>query len=130
MVSDPIGDFLTRLRNSLERHHEVVTMPSTKMLVSIAKILKDENFILDFEVEEKEPQNELTIKLKYVNNEPVIRELVRVSKPGIRRYRGYKEIKPIMNGLGLSIYSTPSGVITGEQAIKEKVGGEYLCYIY
>ena len=130
MITDPIGDLLTRLRNAQERRQDVVSMPSTKMIVAIAEILKSEGFIEGYEVVEVEPQNELKIQLKYVNGVPAIRELKRISKPGIRRYRGYRTIKSIKNGLGVSIFSTPMGVISGEDAVKNKVGGEYLCYVY
>ncbi len=130
MISDPIADLLARIRNAQERKKDNVTLPSTNMLVAISEILKKEGFILDYKVEEKEPQNELTIDLKYVNGIPAIRELVRVSKPGVRKYRGYRTIKPIMNGMGVAIFSTPMGVVTGKDAVKSKIGGEYLCYIY
>lgn len=130
MITDPIGDLLTRIRNAQERRQDVVSMPSTKMIVAIAEILKSEGFISGYEVVEVEPQNELKIQLKYVNGVPAIRELKRISKPGIRRYRGYRTIKSIKNGLGVSIFSTPMGVISGEEAVKNKVGGEYLCYVY
>lgn len=130
MVSDPIADFLTRIRNAQLRKQESIRLPSTKMLVALSDILKKEGFIVDYKVEEAQPQNELVVTLKYVNDTPVIRELVRVSKPGIRKYLGYKNIKSIKKGLGLAIFSTPIGVISGKQAIENKVGGEYLCYIY
>lgn len=129
MITDPIGDFLTRLRNASQRKHDDVVMPSTNIIVSIAEILKKEGFISDFSVVEQKPQNELTVNLRYVNGESAITELVRISKPGIRRYRGYKEIKAVKNGLGISIFSTPQGLKTGADARKEKLGGEYLCNI-
>lgn len=130
MVSDPIGDFLTRIRNAIVRGEEEVQLPSTKMLSSIAGILKASGFITDFEETAQAPQNVLRVVLKYVNGVPAIRELVRVSKPGVRKYRGYREITKIMNGLGVSIYSTPNGIITGDDAVKSQVGGEFLCYVY
>lgn len=130
MVSDPIADFLTRIRNAQMRKHETISLPSTKILEAIASILKIEGFISEYSIEEKAPQNEITVTLKYVNEVPAIRELVRVSKPGVRKYFGYKDIKPVMNGLGVGIYSTPKGVMKGEEAFKNKVGGEYLCYVY
>ncbi len=129
MVNDPIGDFLTRLRNASLRRHDEVTLPSTRMIASIADILKREGFINDYKVTEQKPQNEITIEMKYVNGQPAISELERVSKPGIRRYRGYREIKSVKNGLGIAIYSTPEGLKTGEEAQKEKLGGEYICNI-
>lgn len=130
MVNDPIGDFLTQIKNALQRKKENVTVKSSKMMVAIATILKNEGFIADFEVIENDVQNELTVSLKYVNGDSAITELKRISKPGIRKYRGYKEIKPVRNGLGISIYSTPQGVITGAEAVKAKIGGEYICEIF
>jgi small subunit ribosomal protein S8 len=130
MVNDTIADFLTRIRNAQHRKLEMVEVPSNRMLVSLATVLKDEGFIEDFSIIENDVQPEMQLKIRYVNGVPAIRELVRVSKPGIRKYRGYKEIKPIKHGLGISIFSTPKGVMTGETAIKNKIGGEYICDIY
>ncbi len=130
MVGDSIGDYLTRIRNAIQKKQETVSMPSSKMLVRISEILKEQGFIESFDVEETKPQSTLNLTLRYVNGESAIRELVRVSKPGIRKYRGYKEIKPIMSGMGVAIFSTPSGVITDKTAIQTKVGGEYICYIF
>lgn len=130
MVGDSIGDYLTRIRNAIQKKQETVSMPSSKMLVRISEILKEQGFIESFDVEETKPQSTLNLTLRYVNGESAIRELVRVSKPGIRKYRGYKEIKPIMSGMGVAIFSTPSGVITDKTAVQTKVGGEYICYIF
>ncbi|MEO6728983.1 MAG: 30S ribosomal protein S8 [Candidatus Dojkabacteria bacterium] len=130
MIIDPIGDFLTRIRNAIERKKETVEIPSSKMLVSVAEILKKEGFITGYSVKEEKPQNTLILELKYVNGLPAIRELVRVSKPGIRKYVGYKNVKKIMNGMGVAILTTPAGIVTGDEAKKQKIGGEYLCYIY
>lgn len=130
MVNDPIGDFLTRIRNAQLRKKEIVEVPSSRMLASIAEILKSEGFITEIEVLKQDVQDTLKVTLKYDDDTSVIRELKRVSKPGIRKYRGYREIKPIKNGMGLSIFSTPKGVMTGNDAIKQKVGGEYICDIY
>ncbi|MEP7103707.1 MAG: 30S ribosomal protein S8 [Candidatus Dojkabacteria bacterium] len=127
---DPIGDFLSRLRNAIDRKKEYVEIPSSKMLVAVAEILKKEGFITSYKVEEEKPQSRLVVELKYVNGESAIRELVRISKPGIRNYVGYKNVKKIMSGMGIAILTTPKGVITGEEAKKQKVGGEYLCYVY
>jgi small subunit ribosomal protein S8 len=129
MITDPVADFLTRIRNAQQRKKMSIELPSTKMLVAIAQILKKEGFILDYEVIETKPQNTLKVTLKYVNNEPAIRSLTRVSTPGLRRYRGYRDIKAVMSGLGISILSTPKGVITGEEAKELKVGGELICYV-
>lgn len=130
MVNDPISDFLTRIRNAQLRKKESIELPSTKMIEKIAEILKSEGFIEDYKVTETEPQATLSVDLKYVNDVPAIREVVRVSKPGVRKYRGYREIKPVKNGLGISIFSTPKGVVTGKKAVQDKIGGEYLCYVY
>lgn len=130
MVNDPIADFLTQIRNAQQRKKEEITVKSSKMLESIAAILKEEGFVLDFKIEEGEVQNELVVSLKYVNGEGAIRELTRVSKPGIRRYLGYKSIKPVKKGLGVAIISTPMGVISDKKARDNKVGGEYICYVY
>lgn len=129
MVSDPIADLLTRIRNAQERQHDDITLPSSKMLTSVAEILKQEGFIEDYSVLENDVQDDLNIKLKYVNGVPAIRELVRVSKPGIRKYLGYRSIRPVKNGLGVAIFSTPVGVISGEEARKQKIGGEFICYV-
>lgn len=129
MVNDPIGDFLARIKNALERKKDEVEMPSTKMLVKIAEILKKEGFIADYRVVEQKPQNDLVITLKYVNGEAAIREAVRISKPGIRQYKGYREMKTYKSGLGVEIYTTPLGIITSEEARKNKVGGECLLRI-
>lgn len=130
MVNDPIADFLTQIRNAQQRKKDEITIKSSKMLESIAAILKEEGFILDYKVEEQDVQNELVVVLKYVNGEGAIRELTRVSKPGIRRYLGYKNIKPVKKGLGVAIISTPMGVISDKKARENKVGGEYICYVY
>ncbi|GIW58809.1 MAG: 30S ribosomal protein S8 [Candidatus Dojkabacteria bacterium] len=129
-MNDTISDFLTRIRNSLLRRNKEVRVPSTNMLIGISEILKREGFILDYEVIEQEPQNELVIKLKYVNGEPAIRALKRISKPGVRKYRGYRKIRTVKNGMGVGIYSTPKGLITDKEAKQLKVGGEYICEIY
>lgn len=130
MINDPISDLLTRIRNAQLRKHKEITLPSSKMLTSIAEILKEEGFITGYEVEDTKPQNTLHINLKYVNGTPAIRTLQRVSRPGVRKYRGYRDIQKVMNGLGIGIYSTPKGVITDKQAREMQTGGEYLCYIY
>lgn len=131
MVNDVIGDFLSRIRNAQMRKKETVEVAKSKMILHICEILKREAFISNFEEsKDDEGHDLLQVHLKYVNEVPAIRELRRVSKPGIRKYRGYKEIKPIMNGMGISIFSTPQGVVTGNEAVKQKVGGEYLCDIY
>lgn len=130
MINDTVGDFLTRVRNAVARQKETVEVPSSNMIEAIVKILKEENFITDFKIEKNDIQNRVIVELKYVDEQPAIQDLKRVSKPGVRKYRGYRDIKPVRNGLGISIFSTPKGVITGEEAAKQKVGGEYICEIY
>jgi len=130
MITDPIADFLTRIRNAQARKKDSVSMPATKMIISIAEILKKEGFLLDYQVVEAKPQSELIVELKYVNGVPAITEVVRVSKPGVRKYRGYRDIKSVKRGLGLSIFSTPMGIVSGGEAFKNKIGGEYICYVY
>ncbi|MBD3280247.1 30S ribosomal protein S8 [Candidatus Dojkabacteria bacterium] len=131
MVNDPIADFITRLRNAIERKKESLSVPSSKILEAIASILKDEGFILDYNVEVGDgPQKELTLDLKYVNGKPTISKLTRVSKPGVRIYSGYKDLARVKHGLGISILTTPKGVMTGKKAREEQVGGELLCTIW
>jgi len=105
-------------------------MPSSKMLVAVAKILKEENFISDYEVIEAKPQNKIVLHLRYVNGVSAINKLERISKPGVRTYLGYRNMPLIKSGLGISVFSTPKGIMTGKSARKEKVGGEYLCRIW
>lgn len=130
MVNDPIADFLTRIRNGISRKKSEVVLPSSKMLEAIAKIMKEEGFILDYSVEEVKPQNQLSVKLKYVNGKSAIEKMDRVSKPGVRNYLGYREIPRIKRGLGIAVFSTPNGVMTGATARDTKIGGEYLCKIW
>jgi len=133
-VTDPIADMLTRIRNALMAGHTSVAMPSSKMKVAIARILKDEGFIEDFVVGDERPQPVLVIRLKYVgqrrHRRPVITGLKRVSKPGRRIYVGKREIPWVLSGMGIAILSTPKGVLTDQQARRLGVGGEVLCYIW
>jgi len=130
-VTDPIADMLTRIRNACMVRHTSVAMPSSKMKVAIAEILKREGFIRDFQVEEGQPFDTIQITLKYTSDRrPVITGLKRVSKPGLRIYTGRADIPRVRNGLGLSILSTPKGVMAGHEAWQEHVGGEVLCYIW
>ncbi|HRN86252.1 MAG TPA: 30S ribosomal protein S8 [Candidatus Dojkabacteria bacterium] len=132
MVNDTIADYLTRVRNAQLRKQEFVTIPSTKMLVAISEILKKSNMIEDYEVsnEENLPQQTLNVKLKYFGSEPAMRSMKRISKPGLRKYVNYKEIPKVLSGKGIAIISTPQGVLSGDDAKKSKVGGEYLCEIW
>jgi small subunit ribosomal protein S8 len=130
-VNDPISDMLTRIRNAGMARKAETAMPSTKILVAIAKILKDEGYIADYEVIEKRPQNQLVIKLRYGQDKRhTIRELRRVSKPGLRVYAGKNEIPRVRSGLGIAIVSTPQGVLTGYEARRRGIGGEVLCTVW
>jgi small subunit ribosomal protein S8 len=133
-VTDPIADMLTRMRNALMIGHVMVAMPSSKIKVAIAKILKDEGYIEDFFVTDDKPQPVLRIRLKYTGDRrsrvPVITKLKRISKPGRRVYAGKNEIPWVLSGMGIAILSTPKGVITGGQARRLGVGGEVLCYVW
>lgn len=130
-MNDPIADLLTRIRNAAQARHQVVNVPSSKIKKSILNILKDEGYISNFVLEEASPQDQIKVFLKYdEKKKSVIHKLSRVSRPGGRVYRGYREIKPFLRGLGLRILSTPKGLLTDKQARKEKVGGEVLCEIW
>ena len=131
MVNDPIADFLTRIRNAIARKKESLSVPSSKMLESIAAILKEEQYILDYEVvDDGGVQKELILKLKYVNGVSSITNLTRVSKPGVRIYSGYRDVSRVKYGLGINILTTPKGLMTGKKAKQERVGGELLCKIW
>ncbi len=130
-VSDPIADMLTRIRNAVMVQHDSVLIPASKMGLSIAKSLKDEGFIGDYEVLKGKPHRVIKIHLKYTDKkQPVLAGLERVSKPGLRVYTGQKEIPRIYGGLGIAIVSTPKGVMTGHQAWRNGIGGELLCYVW
>jgi small subunit ribosomal protein S8 len=131
MVTDPIADMLTRIRNAILARHDSVLVPSSRMKLSIARILKEEGFINDYEVLRGKPQRFIKIYLKYMDKkEPVITGLQRVSKPGLRVYVQRAEIPRVYGGLGIAILSTPKGLMAGHQAWRQKVGGELLCYIW
>jgi small subunit ribosomal protein S8 len=131
-ITDPIADMLTRIRNAIMARHDSVLIPASKTKISIAHILKEEGFITDYEVVKGDtPQRVIKIQLKYTGKkEPILTGLKRVSKPGLRVYVGKGEIPRIYEGLGITILSTPSGVMTGRQAWRKGVGGEVLCYIW
>ncbi len=129
-ISDPIADMLTRIRNAVMVRHDSVLMPASKMKLSIARILKDEGFINDYEVLRGKPHRVIKIHLKYSDNDqPVLSELERVSKPGLRVYVEHEEIPRVRGGLGIAILSTSKGVMTGQQAWRQGIGGELLCYM-
>jgi small subunit ribosomal protein S8 len=133
-VSDPIADMLTRIRNAHTAEHRQVAMPSSNIRVAIARILKDEGFIEDFELVEAKPQSILRLSLKYVPGTrplvPVITGLKRISKPGQRVYSGRGELPWVRSGLGVAVISTSKGVMTGQQARRLGVGGEVLCFVW
>jgi small subunit ribosomal protein S8 len=130
-VNDPISDMLTRIRNAGMARKSEVTMPSTKVLVAIAKILEQEGYIGGFEVVEKRPQDVLKISLRYgADKTHSIREIKRVSKPGLRIYAGKDAIPRVKSGLGIAIVSTPEGVLTGYEARRRGIGGEVLCTVF
>jgi small subunit ribosomal protein S8 len=130
-VNDPIGDMLTRIRNAGMARHTTVEIPASKMKAAIADILKREGFIRDYTVVEGQPFNTIAITLKYTSDRrPAITGLRRVSKPGLRIYSKRGDIPRVRGGLGLSILSTPKGVLAGHDAWREQVGGEVLCYVW
>ena len=128
-MSDPIADMLTRIRNAQTVQKTSVAMPSSKVKVAIANVLKDEGYIEDFAVSTNEGKAELKIGLKYYVGRPVIERLERVSRPGLRIYKGKDEIPTVMNGLGVAIVSTPKGVMTDRKARATGVGGEVICFV-
>ncbi len=128
-MSDPIADMLTRIRNAQMVEKVSVTMPSSKVKVAIAQVLQDEGYIDGFAVKSEGAKSELNIALKYYAGRPVIERLERVSKPGLRVYRGRNDIPQVMNGLGVAIVSTPKGVMTDRKARATGVGGEVICYV-
>lgn len=130
-VTDPIADMLTRIRNAVMVRHDSVLIPSSKMKLAISRILKDEGFISNYEVVRGKPRRMIKIRLKYWDrNEPVLSGLERVSKPGLRMYVQKKEIPRVYGGLGVAILSTPRGLMTGQQAWRQGIGGELLCYVW
>jgi small subunit ribosomal protein S8 len=130
-VTDPIADMLTRIRNAIMARHDFVLVPSSRTKLAIARILKEEGFIGDYEVLRSKSHRSIKIYLKYDDkSKSIISGLERVSKPGLRVYVGQKEIPRVYGGLGVAIMSTPKGVITGKQAWRQGIGGEILCYVW
>ncbi len=130
-ITDPIADMLTMIRNATMARHDSVIISSSKMKLAIAKILKEEGFIKDFEVVRGKPQKAIKISLRYQDrNQSVLTGLERISKPGLRIYVQKQEIPRVYGGLGVAILSTPKGVMTGNKAWKEGIGGELLCYVW
>ncbi len=128
-MTDPIADMLTRIRNAQMAEKVAVSMPSSKLKVSIASVLKDEGYIDDFAVRENAGKAQLDIALKYYAGRPVIERIERVSTPGLRVYKGTDDLPRVMNGLGVAIVSTPKGVMTDRRARASNVGGEVLCIV-
>jgi small subunit ribosomal protein S8 len=129
-LSDPIGDFLTRIRNACMARKPELSIPYSKMKAELARILKQEGYITNYEIDTSGKFPEIKIVNKLVNRNTAIKGLKRVSKPGLRRYVGSKEIPRVLGGMGISILSTPRGVITGREARKQNVGGELLAYVW
>ena len=131
-MTDPIADFLTRLRNAIQAKHRVVEVPASNLKKDITKILFDQGYILNYKFEEDGPQGSIKIALKYNPQSKVnaIKSLTRVSRPGMRKYTAYREMPRVINGLGIAIISTSKGVMTNKEAAELKIGGEVLCYVY
>jgi len=132
-MTDPIADLLTRIRNAIMAGHKVVEAPASNLKKEVARILFEKGFILSYKVVEGDgPQGVLKIALKYnsKSKKPAIKEIQRVSRPGLRQYTGFEDIPRVLNGLGIAIISTSKGLMTDKEAKKEKIGGEVLCYVY
>ncbi len=132
MYTDPIADYLTRIRNANSAGHRVVEIPASNLKKEITKILFDQGYILSYKFEDNATQGIIKIALKYdkLTKEPVIKKIQRISKPGLRKYTGTDNLPRVLNGLGVAIVSTSHGVMTSKQAKRENVGGEVLCYVY
>ena len=131
-MTDPTADYLTRLRNAIQANHRVVEIPASNLKKEITKILFDQGYILNYKFDDETVQGTIKIALKYNPQTKVnaIKCLTRVSKPGMRKYTGYREMPRVINGLGIAIISTSKGVMTNKEAAEQKIGGEVLCYVY
>jgi len=129
-VTDSIADMLTRIRNAIMANHDSVLVPSSRTKLSITKILKEEGFIGQYEVLKGKPQSMIKIQLKYTDSRPAILGLERVSKPGLRIYVGQREVPRVYGGLGIAVLSTSKGIMTGQEAWRQRLGGELLCYVW
>ena len=131
-MTDPIADYLTRLRNAIIANRRVVEVPASNLKKEITKILFDKGYILNYKFIEDGPQGTIKVALKYnpVTRQNAIKGLKRVSTPGLRKYTGYKDMPRVINGLGIAIISTSKGVMTNKEAAEQKIGGEVLCYVY
>ena len=132
MNTDPIADYLTRIRNAVRANHRVAEIPASNLKKEMTKILFDQGYILSYKFDDSTSQGSIKIALKYTKDtkESVIKKIQRISKPGLRKYASSSEMPRILNGLGIAIVSTSHGVMTGKQAQRENVGGEVLCYVY
>ncbi|MBM3936496.1 MAG: 30S ribosomal protein S8 [Sphingomonadales bacterium] len=130
-MTDPIADYLTRLRNAMKARHRIVEIPASNVKKAITKVLFDKGYIANYKFEDEGPQGHIKIALKYIpgTGEPVIRELVRISRPGLRSYKGAEDMPRVINGLGIAILSTNKGIMTDKEARRHNVGGEVLCYV-
>ncbi len=131
-MTDPIADYLTRVRNAIMAGHRVVEIPASNLKREITKILMEKGYILNYKFVDEGPQGSIKIALKYdpLNKVTAIKKLIRVSSPGLRKYVGYKEMPRVLNGLGIAVVSTSKGVMTDKEARELKVGGEVMCYVY
>ncbi len=129
-VSDPIADLLTRIRNANMVNHATVEIPSSKLKVELVKLLKEEGFISDYKLQDKNNFKVINVELKYIDNKPVIKGLQRVSTPGLRQYSKAKNLPRVFGGLGVAVVSTSKGLMTDKAARKDNIGGEVLCYIW
>jgi len=130
-VNDPVGDMLTRIRNASRARHDKVAMPTSKLKVAVARVLRESGYIADYTEHAGEPQGEITLQLKYgPDKSPVITGIKRISKPGLRRYVPVRDIRPVLGGLGISILSTSQGILSDADARKMNIGGELICTVY
>lgn len=129
-MTDPIADFLTRIRNASKARKPRVDVPASNMKKSLAEILKRQNFIRDYLIVEDKKQNVIRIELKYTDGSPAINGLKRISKPGLRVYKNSKDLPRVLNGLGVAVISTPVGLLTDKDARNQSIGGEIVCYIW
>jgi small subunit ribosomal protein S8 len=130
VISDPISDMLTRIRNANKMRHNSLTIPASKQKLEITRILKDEGFIRNYKYKEDNKQGQLIIYLKYINKEKTINNLKRISKPGLKVYAKKDEIPGVLGGLGIVILSTSKGIMTGKEALQRHLGGEVICYVW
>jgi small subunit ribosomal protein S8 len=129
-MTDPIADMLTRIRNAAAARHTRVLIPASKMKLGLARVLKEEGYVKDIEILKDNPQGTIRLTLRYVDKTPVVTQLKRVSKPGLRVYTKKATIPRVRGGLGISILSTPQGLMTGSSAYKKGLGGEVICYVW